>query len=98
MDDPTLRPQLPRTVFQFESTEAEALAALEFNQTRLGRRLRRSAAIHALGIVAGVVCLGLIYFVALLVIERDRSRLLVLVGFGGLYTLFGLSLVWLPRS
>src|SRR2546425_1310287 len=98
MDDPTLRPQLPRTVFQFESTEAEALAALEFNQTRLGRRLRRSAAIHALGIVAGVACLGLIYLVALLVIERDRSRLWVVAGFAGLSTLLALSRVALQRS
>src|SRR2546426_9404726 len=73
MDDPTLRPQLPRTVFQFESTEAEALAALEFNQTRLGRRLRRSAAIHALGIVAGGACPRPLSLLALLLLPPGPS-------------------------
>src|SRR2546428_6919770 len=98
MDDPTLPPQLPRTVFQFESTEAEASAALEFNQTRLGRRRGRPAAIHALGIGAGVACLGLTYLVALLGIEGARSRLGVVAGFAWLPSLVALTRVALQRS
>jgi Peptidase C13 family/YcxB-like protein len=98
MDDPTLRAQPPRTVFEFESTEAEASAALEFNQARSGQQLRRSTATQALGALAGVAWLGLIYLVALLVIERDRSRLWFVAGLAALSTLLTLSRLGLRRS
>ena len=78
MDEQTPPAQPLRRAFEYELTEAEALAALEFNQVRLGRRLQRSARISALGILAGTAWLGLVYLLFFFTIEHERSPLRVL--------------------
>ena len=78
MDEQTPPTQPLRRAFEYELTEAEALAALEVNQVRLGRRLQRSARISALGILAGMAWLGLVYLLFFFTIEHERSPLRVL--------------------
>jgi peptidase C13-like protein/YcxB-like protein len=91
MDEPTPPAQTPRTVFDFELTDAEGLAALEYNQSRFGRRLRQAPRIGALTVVASAAYLGVMVLVARLVAERERSGLWILAAFASLSVLAALA-------
>src|SRR6266404_5892433 len=97
MDEPTLPAQPLRRAFDYELTEAEALAALEFNQVRLGRRLQRSARISALGVLAGMASLGLLFLLFLFTIEHERSPLRGLAVVALLFGVGALSRIALQR-
>jgi hypothetical protein len=70
MEAPPLPGSQLRTVFEYDSTEAECVAALEFNQGRLNRRLQRTAVAQACSALILVVWIGFIFLALYLVIER----------------------------
>jgi len=99
MEAPTLPGSQLRTVFEYESTEAECVAALEFNQGRLNRRVQRTAVGQALSALFLVVWIGFIFLALYLVIEhQDGSGLWFGGVLGALSVLSLLSQLVLRRS
>src|SRR5437868_6439434 len=99
MEAPTPPGSQLRTVFESDSTEAECVAALEFNQLRLNRRLQRSAVAQALSALILMVWVGFVFLALYLVIEhRDSSGLWFGGVLGALLFLSVLSQIVLRRS
>src|SRR5467141_374584 len=99
MEAPTLPGSQLRTVFEYDSTEAECVAALQFNQLRLNRRLQRSAVAQALNALNLAVWIGFIFLALYFVIERRESSGLWFGGaLGALLFLSVLSQIVLRRS
>src|SRR6267378_3945142 len=99
MEAPPLPGSQLRTVFEYDSTEAECVAALEFNQGRLNRRLQRTAVAQACSALILVVWIGFIFLALYLVIERrDGPGLWVGGLLGALLFLSLLSQLVLRRS
>jgi len=99
MEAPTLPGSQLRTVFEYDSTEAECVATLEFNQLRLNRRLQRSAVAQALNALNLAVWIGFIFLALYFVIERRESSGLWFGGaLGALLFLSVLSQIVLRRS